>query len=100
MDYDEASSRPITANGGQRRWGHGDGTQWWNTGDVARGEAAHLWLGWLSENVAEVREVLVELWLEWCWLWCSGELVRARRSNGDGGGPLRCCAEAKEKAKK
>ena len=41
MDYDEASSRPITANGGQRRWGHGDGTQWWNTGDVVRGETAY-----------------------------------------------------------
>ena len=25
------------------------------------GNAAHLWLNWLSENIAQVREVLVEL---------------------------------------
>ena len=25
------------------------------------GNAAHLWLGWLRENVVEVREVLAEL---------------------------------------
>ena len=43
------------------RGGHGDGPRRWNTDDVARGEAAHLWLGWLRENVAEVREVLAEL---------------------------------------
>jgi len=45
------------------------------------GNVAHLGLGWLSENVAEVREVLAELRLEWCWLWCSGKLTRARRSS-------------------
>ena len=41
---------------------------------------AHLGLGWLSENVDKVREVLAELWVGWCWLWCSGELARAQRS--------------------
>ena len=57
--------------------------------------AAHLWLGWLSESIAKVCEVLAELWLEWCWLWCSGELTRARRSST---ASLRCCGEcAKEK---
>ena len=50
------------------------------------GNVAHLGLGWLSENIAEVCEVLVELWLEWCWLWCSGELTRARRSKAAGNG--------------
>ena len=44
------------------------------------GNAAYLGLVWLSEDVDEVREVLVELWVGWCWLWCSGELARARRS--------------------
>ena len=44
------------------------------------GNAAHLGLVWLSEDVDEVREVLVELWVGWHWLWCSGELARARRS--------------------
>jgi len=45
------------------------------------GNVAHLGLGWLSENIAEVHEVLAELWLEWCWRWCSGELARARQSS-------------------
>ena len=44
------------------------------------GNAAYLGLVWLSEDVDEVREVLVELWVGWHWLWCSGELARARRS--------------------
>ena len=44
------------------------------------GNVAHLGLGWLSKNIDEVREVLANLWVGWCWLWCSGELVRARRS--------------------
>ena len=79
--YGETSEHTSKSHGGRRRCGHGDGPRRWNTGDVARGEAAHLWLGWLSENVAEVREVLVELWLEWCWLWCSSELARAQRSS-------------------
>ena len=39
------------------------------------GNVAHLGLGWLSENVNEVREVLVELWVGWCCLWCHGELA-------------------------
>ena len=30
------------------------------------GNVAHLGLGWLSENVTKVHEVLAELWLEWC----------------------------------
>ena len=38
-------------------------------------KAAYLELGWLRENISEAHEVLAELWLEWCWLWCSGELV-------------------------
>ena len=66
--------------------------------ELAKGP--HLKLVWLRENVDEVRGVLAELCESYCRLWCSGELARARRSNGDGGGPLRCCAEAKEKAKK
>ena len=46
-------------------------------GAVVRGvgNAAHLGLVWLSENVDEVRDVLVELWVGWRWLWCSGELT-------------------------
>ena len=44
------------------------------------GNVAHVGLGWLSENVDKVREVLAELWVGRCWLWCSGELTRARRS--------------------
>ena len=44
------------------------------------GNVAHLGLGWLSENVNEVREVLAELWVGWCWLWCSSKLARAQRS--------------------
>ena len=39
------------------------------------GNVAHVGLGWLSENVDKVREVLAELWVGRCWLWCSGELV-------------------------
>ena len=49
-------------------------------------KAAYLELGWLRENIYEVREVLAELWLEWRWLWCSGELTRARRSKAAGNG--------------
>ena len=49
-------------------------------------KAAYLELVWLSKNVSKVREVLDELWLEWRWLWCSGELTRARRSKAAGNG--------------
>ena len=46
---------------------------WRRWQEMAKGP--HLRLVWLSENVDEVREVLVELWVGWCWLWCSGELT-------------------------
>ena len=63
------------------------------------GNVAHLGLGWLSENVTEVREVLAGLWLGRCWLWCSGELERARWSKaaGNGVGTV-LLLEAKERA--
>ena len=38
-------------------------------------KATYLELVWLSKNVSEAREVLAELWLEWCRLWCSSELA-------------------------
>ena len=63
--------------------------------EMAKGP--HLRLVWLSENIDEVRGVLAELWAGYCWLWCSGELVRARRSNGNGGGPLRPLRKGEEK---
>ena len=66
--------------------------------ELAKGP--HLRLVWLRENVDEVRGVLAELCESYCRLWCSGELVRARRSNGDGGGPLRPLWEGEEEAKK
>ena len=34
----------------------------------------------LNSEVDELKETMMELWLEWHWLWCSGELTRARRS--------------------
>ena len=63
--------------------------------EMAKGP--HLRLVWLSENIDEVRGVLAELWAGYCWLWCSGELVRARRSNRNGGGPLRPLRKGEEK---
>ena len=55
--------------------------------EMAKGP--HLRLVWLSENVDEVRGVLAELWAGSCWLWCSGELARARRNKWRRRGPLR-----------
>ena len=49
-------------------------------------KVAYLELGWLKSNIYKVCEVLSELWLEWRWLWCSGELTRARRSKAAGNG--------------
>ena len=50
------------------------------------GNAAHLKLGWLSEDVDEVREAIAELWLGRWWLWCSGEQALRRCSwSGNGG---------------
>ena len=46
--------------------------------ELAKGP--HLKLVWLRENVDEVHGVLAELWVGYCWLWCSGKLARARRS--------------------
>ena len=63
--------------------------------EMAKGP--HLRLVWLSENINEVHGVLAELWAGYCWLWCSGELVRARRSNGNDGGPLRLLRKGEEK---
>ena len=39
--YGETSEHTSKAHGGRRRCGHGDGPRRWNTGDVARGEAAY-----------------------------------------------------------
>ena len=44
------------------------------------GNAAHLKLEWLSEDVDEVHEAIAELWLGRWWLWCSGEQARVQRS--------------------
>ena len=49
----------------------------------------HLWHVWLSESDDEVRGVLAELWAGSCWLWCSGELARARQNKWRQRGPLR-----------
>ena len=53
------------------------------------GNAAHLKLEWLSEDVDEVREAIAELWLGQWWLRCHGELERARWADGVGGVLLR-----------
>ena len=68
---------------------------WRRWRETAKGP--HLRFVWLSENVDEVRGVLAELWAGSCWLWCSGELVRARRSNGNCGGPLWPLRKGEEK---
>ena len=60
--------------------------------EMAKGP--HLRLVWLREKVDEVRGVLAELYLGYCWLWYSGKPARARWSNGEGGGPLRLRRES------
>jgi len=60
--------------------------------EMAKGP--HLRLVWLREKVDEVRGVLAELYLGYCWLWYSGKPARARWSNGDDGGPLRLRRES------
>ena len=58
------------------------------------GNAAYLVLVWFSESDDEVREVLAELWAGRCWARRGDERARARRSNGEGGGPLRLRRES------
>jgi len=63
------------------------------------GNAAHLGLVRLSEDIDEAREVLSELWAEWCWPWCCGEHVRAQQSQWRRRWPA-VAAKEKEESKK